>query len=247
VGHVEIHFHLLPGVDDGPASVADSIELARAAVADGTSTVIATPHVHAGFVNDPSEVPDRVRDLSEQLRREHVPLEVIPGGEIAHQMVGRLSQRQLDAIAHGPQGRRWVLLEAPFDGLNRGFVTAADELRQRGFAVVVAHPERVAKGWRTRRALAHELAAGSVLQLTAGSFTGLFGDGVRAEALRLAAVAPRVAVASDAHGAFRMPALGQALKVLLAAGARNPGRFADAVPRELLERGLVNSRARAAA
>ena len=56
-------------------------------------------------------------------------------------MVDRLSHRELDAIAQGPAGRRWLLLEAPFDGI-RGYTEAADELRDRGFAVVVAHPER---------------------------------------------------------------------------------------------------------
>lgn len=247
VGHLEIHFHLLPGVDDGPSSVEESIALAQAAVADGTDTVVVTPHVHPQFVADPLEVPGRTRELAEQLRRERVPLAVVPGGEIAHQMVAGLSDRQIEAIAHGPPGRRWVLLEAPFDGLGRDFLAAADELRARSFSVVVAHPERVAMGWRTRRAIGHELAAGSVLQLTAGSFVGIFGERVRSNAMRLLKLAPHVAIASDAHGVIRMPGLRAALGVLEPSGIGEPDRFTDAVPRKLLEQGLAARRARTAA
>jgi protein-tyrosine phosphatase len=247
LGHVELHFHLLPGIDDGPRSVAESVELAAAAVADGTSTVVATPHVHPIFVTDPRELPARVDELSEALRRERVPLEVISGGEIAHEMVGQLDQEQLEAIAHGPRDRRWVLLEAPFDGLTREFVAAADELRDRGFAVVVAHPERVSKSSRTRRVLAHELAAGSVFQLTAGSFTGVFEPSDQVEAFRLLQSAPRVAIASDAHGEIRMPGLTSVLRVLSSHGMRDPARFVDEAPRALLNEGLVRRRISAAA
>ena len=142
MSYVELHFHLLPAVDDGPASIDESLALARAAVADGTSTIVATPHVHPQHIVAPSEIPACVRELDERLRLEHIPLRVLPGGELAHDMVGRLSGGSLETIAHGPPGRRWLLLESPFDGLDGRFTAAADELRRRGFAVLVAHPER---------------------------------------------------------------------------------------------------------
>lgn len=236
--YVEIHFHLLPGVDDGPGSVEESLSLAAAAVADGTGTVLTTPHISAGWVSDPREVPERVRELAEHLARERIPLRVLPGGELAYEMVERLSDTQLESIAHGQPDRRWLLLEGPFSGLDSHFTSAADELRERGFAVVVAHPERLAQTAGTRRALAHELSAGSAFQLTAGAFTGLFGDEARAEAGRVIHTSPRVAIASDAHGPVRMPALRQALIALSAAGETDPSRLAGTNPRALLERGL---------
>ena len=107
MGFVELHFHLLPAVDDGPSSIEESVALAAAAVADGTRTVVATPHVHAQHVTDPGEIPARVRELAEALRRQRVGLAVLPGGEVAHEIVERLTQRQLEAIAHGPASRRW--------------------------------------------------------------------------------------------------------------------------------------------
>jgi hypothetical protein len=96
---VELHFHLLPGVDDGPRDAAEAVALARAAVADGTRTVVATPH--AGFV-DPATLRDRVASL-------RVPLDVRPGAELLATDVMRLSARELDLVAQGPPGRRWVL------------------------------------------------------------------------------------------------------------------------------------------
>src|SRR3954463_7352744 len=142
-GRTDIHFHALPGVDDGPATMEDSLELARLAVRDGTRTVVATPHIRREFLADPSEVADRVAELQERLRAEGIPLSVVPGGELDPEMVPHLTHDELDQIAVGPAGARWLLLEAPFAGLD-GLVDASAKLRARGFAVVLAHPERAA-------------------------------------------------------------------------------------------------------
>src|SRR3954453_22719239 len=105
--YADIHFHLLPGVDDGPSSMDESVALAAAALADGTSVVGAAPHVRGGVLTDVSELPDRVRgpfatDLSElpdrvrqpedPLARENIGLALPRGAELGHDMVGRLSQ-----------------------------------------------------------------------------------------------------------------------------------------------------------
>jgi protein-tyrosine phosphatase len=235
---VELHFHLLPGIDDGPSSMEDSVALAAAAVDDGTLTVVATPHINGQCVSDPSVIPECTRELAERLRRERVGLDVLPGGELAHVMVERLSNRQLASVAHGPPGNQWVLLEAPFSGLDESYTAAADELRERGFAVVVAHPERACKTTVGTTALQHELAAGSAVQLTAWSFAGLNGEEARVAALRLV-YGPRVVVASDAHGAARGPALRLGLDALRRFGYPEPHRLAGANPRALLEYGLA--------
>ena len=238
LGYLELHFHLLPGVDDGPASIDDSIALAAAAVADGTGTVVTTPHVHAQHIVDPTQIPARVDELVRRLRREGIQLEVLPGGELAHDLVQRLTDRQLGSIAQGPRGHRWLLLEAPFAGLDRDFRAAADELRRRGFAITLAHPERAAQSPTTTAMLEHELAAGSALQLTAGSFAGVYGEPVRRTAFQLLSATRQVVIASDAHGGGRMPALGSALDELAAAGHGDPTRFVSTIPRALLEHGL---------
>ncbi len=240
MSYAELHFHLLPGIDDGPASMDESIELAAAAAAEGTGTIVTTPHVHPQFVTDPSSLPERVREVAAKLAARRIPIDIRCGGELAQEMVPRLSQRELETIAHGPAGRQWLLLEAPLDGIDRTYTAAADELRERGFAVVVAHPERALRwsdaGWET---LEHELAAGSVMQINAWSVAGMYGELVRATALWLLRTAPEAVIASDAHGGSRMPALGLALDALAAARVPDPERLIDAIPHELLEHGLA--------
>jgi len=236
---VEIHFHLLPGVDDGPQTMEESVALARAAVADGTGIVVTTPHVNPTCITDPGEIRARTRELSQALRRAPVPLRVLPGGELAHPLVECLAQDQLDQIAQGPPGRRWLLLETPFSGPDESFAAAADELRSRGFGIVIAHPERTELTPQNEAIINREVTAGSVLQLTAGALTGFYGDAMRHTALRLLRSAtPRVLIASDAHGRERSPMLTAAVTALAAAGETEPDRFAAAVPRDLLERGL---------
>jgi protein-tyrosine phosphatase len=236
--YVELHFHLLPGVDDGPTTVEESIALARAALSDGTRTIVATPHVHAELFTDPAEVSEHTRQLNEHLGRAQLPVRVLPGGELDHTLVGELSQRQLELIAQGPAGRRWLLLEAPFSGIREDFEAAADELRDRGFGVLVAHPERARPTPESAAILEREIALGSALQLTAGSLTGGFGARPREEALRLLSVAPRAVVSSDAHGPSRMPALTPALHALARLGVHDPDRYVAHNPRSLIARGL---------
>jgi protein-tyrosine phosphatase len=240
MSYAELHFHLLPGIDDGPSSMEETVELAAAAAAQGTGTIVATPHVHPQFDTDVSSLPERVLEVAAQLATRRLRIHLLCGGELAQEMVPRLSQRELDTIAQGPPGRRWLLLEAPLAGMNRAYTAAADELRERGFAVVVAHPERALRwsdaGWET---LEHELAAGSVVQINAWSVAGLYGEMVRATALWLLRTAPTAVIASDAHGGSRMPALGIGLDALGAARVPDPERLLDAVPNGLLEHGLA--------
>jgi protein-tyrosine phosphatase len=236
--YAELHFHLLPGLDDGPRTIDESIVLAHAAVADGTSVVVATPHVHPAHVTDPAEIREQTQMLGGRLRSAGIELKVLPGGELEHSMVERLSQRDLELIAQGPPDRRWLLLEAAFDGLGDDFTAAADELRARGFGVVLAHPERAEPSAQTQAALEHELAHGSALQLTAGSLTGTNGEEVRQLAFELLRAVPLAAIASDAHGLHRLPALSKAIVSLAAAGVPSPRRFAAEIPRGLLDQGL---------
>lgn len=235
---VEIHFHLLPGVDDGPSTIEESLELAAAAISDGTSTVVTTPHVHSELFTDPREIAELTTRLSERLQREHLSLKVLPGGELDHRVLERLTQDQLESIAQGPPGSRWILMEAPFSGLREDYTQAADELRARGFAVVVAHPERADLTTETDAVLTHEIDRGSVLQLNAASVAGHSSRHEREFALRLLRDTRRIVIASDAHGRKRPPALSAALAALAAAGWSDPTRFTDAIPRTLLARGV---------
>jgi len=239
---VELHFHLLPGVDDGPATMDDSLELARATVSEGTGTVVATPHVRPDFVDDVWQLPGRVAELRAVLAAEGVPLTVLCGAELGHMMVGRLGQAELELLAQGPAGGRWLLVEAPFEGIGEDFHEATSELRERGFGVLVAHPERSADAAHDgARGLRRELAAGSLAQLNALSLTGDHGGQARAAALALAREGLAAVVASDAHGPTRPPALAAAAaRLASASGSDLARRLTHSGPRTLLARGIAS-------
>ena len=238
----EVHFHLLPGVDDGPAAVQESVALARMAVADGTATVVATPHAR---LVDVRAVPDHVRALRARLAVDRVPLRVLPGLEIAQDDVARLTDAELEIAAQGPPGRRWVLLEAPISADPSPFPDAARELMARGYGVLIGHPERC-RGLMTATGMLDELlAAGARLQLNGSSLTGRHGDDARSWALELALSGRAEAVASDAHGAERGPVLGASVAALTRAGMSTVAaeRLVSSRPRNLLQVGLPPTRA----
>jgi protein-tyrosine phosphatase len=240
--HVDLHFHLLPGVDDGPADLQESLALARAALHAGTSTVVATPHVRVDLgTTDAREIDARVRELRAELASADLPLEVRCGGELGHEMAFRLGQDELELLAQGPAGARWLLVETPFHGIGEDFHAATAELRARGFDVLVAHPERSADAALDGAAgLRRELAAGSLAQVNALSLTGGHGEEARRSAWALLAEGLVTVVASDAHGPSRPPALRPAHAALLKGGLSpaTARMLVEAAPRELLARGM---------
>lgn len=245
VARAELHFHILPGVDDGPRNVEETLELAAMALEDGTTTVVATPHVHSVVVD---ELPDRVGEVRRHLAGAGLALEVRCGGELAFDDVPAITDAELELLAHGPPSDRWVLLEAPLrhtGARGEDFAEAAEALRARGYGVLVAHPERspalLAGGLGLVR---DELAAGSVLQLNATSLLGRHGTDARELALSLALDGLAAVVASDAHRPTRGPVLGAALEALLAGGVPPPAArdMVDTAPRAILEDGLAARR-----
>lgn len=236
----EIHFHILPGIDDGPPGLEESLALAERARADGTATIVATPHVRTDFHTRTDDLPERVRELQAALDAEGLPIGLRVGAELGHDMVGRLDQRELDSIAQGPPGARWLLVESPFTGLDEEFAAATEELRDRGFATVLAHPERAAGVLDDgARPLRRELAAGAVLQVNASSLLGRHGGPAREAGAELAR-RYAVALASDAHSEWKPPSLTAGVEAAIDLGVPPPlaRRMADSAPRALLRNGL---------
>jgi protein-tyrosine phosphatase len=240
---VDLHFHLLPGVDDGPAGLEESLDLARAALHAGTSTVVATPHVRPDLgTTDARDIAERVREMRAALAAAGIPLTVECGGELGHEMAFELKPDELDLLAQGPPGARWLLVETPFHGIGEDFHAATTELRALGFGVLVAHPERSADAAIGDAAgLRRELAAGSQAQLNALSLTGGHGEDARRAAWELLHQGLIDVVASDAHGPTRPPALRMARETLLDGGGLAPAAahaLVATAPRELLARGM---------
>src|SRR4051812_47995609 len=122
MSYIDLHLHLLPGVDDGPGSEADAVAHAAKLAAAGVHEATVTPHVgHAAFPLDVSTIADRTRALQATLEKAGIALALPPGGEIRPAGAVDPHRRDLQRIAHGPRGSRWVLLEVPFGGISRRF------------------------------------------------------------------------------------------------------------------------------
>lgn len=206
---IDLHCHVLPGVDDGPRALTDALALARVAASAGTTTLVATPHINRHWPLDPLEVPARVAALQEQLDANGIALELRAGGEIAIPRLPELSSDELDALRLG--GGPYVLLECPLEPATWDFDAVLLRLRERGESILLAHPERCPLFQREPERLARLVDAGLLCSITAGSMWGQFGELVRvftAEILRAGLVHD---VASDAHSSERRPpGIGQA-------------------------------------
>jgi protein-tyrosine phosphatase len=215
----------------------ESLDYALAASQAGTELIVATPHMEQVDVR---ELPDRVREVEGALAGAGIDLEVRCGGELKPFSIPGLSQGDLETIAHGPPGARWVLLEVPFRGLGSGLVDAAAELRARGFASVLAHPERSKHFRDSLSVLGEEVARGAAVQMNVGPLTGDESPKRRDAARRLLSTGLPAVLATDAHPPGRPYTLeqGRRLAILDGADEATAALLVDAGPRALLEQGL---------
>jgi protein-tyrosine phosphatase len=242
MSHVDLHLHLLPGVDDGARDEAEALSHARRMAAAGIDEAVVTPHVgHPGFPLDPLDVPRRTVALQQALDLAGIPLTLHAGGEIHPAAAAALTRAELDAISLGPPGARWVLAEVPFAGIDDHFLDGCRALRAHGLRLVIAHPERAAGflGDGLSR-LAREIAAGAVLQVNVCSLLGHHGPEAREGAERLVRSGLGYVLGSDGHPGTREHTLAAGLAAAVAAGA-SPGRarrLTRSNPRFLLRHGV---------
>jgi len=200
---IDLHCHVLPGIDDGPATMDESIQLARVAAAEGTRVLVATSHVNHRYPNTPGLIAELVGSVNGALREEGIPVEVVPGAEVALEMLPRLEPGDLERLVLG--AGPYLLLEAPLSAVGAELEHAVRELQGSGYRVVLAHPERCPSFHREPGRLAALVSAGVLCSLTASSFTGRFGRPVQALSDRLLMDGLVHNVASDAHGPEARP------------------------------------------
>lgn len=204
---IDLHCHILPGIDDGPGSVTDAVEMARVAVDAGTTTIACTPHMHPRYPTPPAVVHEGVRDLQGRLDALDVPLRLVPGGEVSLDRLPRMDDAAL-AMACLGDGRH-LLVEMPFGGWPLRLAETIRDLEMRGFGVILAHPERAEAVQRAPDRMRDIVGRGALVQVTAGSLTGEHGAGARRAAERLLGSGWVHFLGSDAHsaGPWRPPDL----------------------------------------
>ena len=167
MGLIDLHCHLLPGVDDGALDLEDSLTMARRALAEGFEAVCATPHIRFDHDVRITELPGRVAALRDELAARELPLRVIAGGEVSELALARMSDEDLRTVALG--GGRWILLEPRGGPLSDSLERAVAELESRGFHALVAHPERHLTEDLFER-LSRLVERGALVQATAAFF-----------------------------------------------------------------------------
>lgn len=164
---IDLHCHILPGVDDGALDVRDSAGLARQAAADGIEAICATPHIRHDHDVRIEEVEGRVEALNRHLRGEGIPVEVLGGGEVAETAVEGLSEEELARVSLG--AGRWILLEPAPGPLGESLERRVEHLAERGHRSLIAHPERHLSEDMFER-MAALVGAGALIQATADFF-----------------------------------------------------------------------------
>jgi protein-tyrosine phosphatase len=191
---IDLHCHILAGVDDGALDLADSVAMARQADADGVVLICATPHIRHDHDVRIAELPGRVDALNAALVAAGVRARALPGAEVAETIVERLDDAQLRALTLGGGGR-WILLEPRPGPLADSLAATVDHLAARGLRCVIAHPERHLAPDLLER-LAALVAHGALVQATAALVEG--GPAVDGM-LAMARAGVLHVVASDAH------------------------------------------------
>ncbi|MDQ7988793.1 MAG: CpsB/CapC family capsule biosynthesis tyrosine phosphatase [Candidatus Dactylopiibacterium sp.] len=198
---IDIHCHLLPGVDDGPATEDESLALARACVADGIRHVVATPHVFPGrFHNDRHSIAAASEAFAARLAEHGIPLGLSYGGEVRFsvELLDLLHEDRIPFLGECA-GLRTMLLELPDALMPVGAPSLARHLVTLGVLPVLVHPERNKAIMEKPERAARLVDAGCCLQITAASIVGQFGPRVLAATDFLLREGWVSAVASDAH------------------------------------------------
>ena len=204
---IDLHCHMLPGIDDGPTDLATSLEMARVAVADGIALTACTPHIYPGlFDNDASGIAAAVSRFREHLDEAGIALEITQGADI--QIVPELLEGLRSGRFPTLHGSRYFLFEPPHHTVPPRFLETVFDALSAGYVPVITHPERLT--WLDDRHYGWFLEAaqmGAWIQVTAGAVTGRFRDQPRYWAERLLDDGVVHLLATDAHHHTRRPPL----------------------------------------
>ena len=196
---VDIHCHILPGIDDGARTWDDALDMARLAVANGTDTIIATPHQLGNYNrNEGDTIRDATRSLQQFLQHQQIPLRVLPGADVRIEpdLATKVKQGSVLSLA---DRQRHVLLELPHE-LYFPIEPVNRELRRERMIGILSHPERN-QGLLANPDLVGQLVHdGCLMQITAGSLNGTFGPASQALCESMLSEGLVHFIASDGHG-----------------------------------------------
>lgn len=207
---IDLHCHLLPGIDDGPDTLEQALELARLAVSNGISHSVVTPHIHPGrYENDASSIAQSLSDFRRAIAEAGIPLQLGFAGEVrlGPEIMAMISNLEIPFYGE-LNGEKVFLLELPHSHLPPGSDKLIQWLLDRKIRPMIAHPERNKDIMRKRDKIKPFVEMGCLFQLTAGSIAGSFGEPALEASRDLLEMGCITIIASDAHNiAYRPPRL----------------------------------------
>lgn len=234
---IDLHTHVLPGVDDGPDQAREAVEMCRLAAAGGCEVIVATPHQrHQSWENTDSALLAAL--LGELQADVGASPKLLLGAEI------RIDSRLLDELDALPEsgvlplaGTRYLLLEADRQLPGPEPLDLVHELSIRGWRPIFAHPEFIPSLYSNLDLVTDLVAAGALMQVTAGSLLGKFGRQAQRVAAQLLDAGDVHVVASDAHGVrWRPPDLGEAQAAIASRwGEETAWRLCVGHPRAIIQ------------
>lgn len=195
---IDLHCHILPGVDDGAQSLSDSLNMARQALEQGIHTIVATPHhLNNSYENPKRQILARVEELNQLLQKEQINVKILPGQEVrVHgEMIEGYTAGDILSVNHTP----YVLVEFPSNHVPRYTEKLFYDLQLNGLIPVIVHPERNQEIIERSDLLYQLVKKGALTQITAASVCGDFGKKIKTFSLQLIEANLTHFLASDAH------------------------------------------------
>lgn len=195
---IDIHSHILPGIDDGAQSIEDSLNMAKLAVEEGITKIIATPHHKNGkYLNKKQDIIQGVSEFNNLLKNRNIPLEVLPGQEtrIYGELIEDIDKGDILSLNH----TNYLFIELPSGHVPRYTEQLLFDVQLKGFTPIIVHPERNAGVMENSNQLLNLVKKGALTQVTAGSLVGRFGKKIQKFSLQLIEANLTHFISSDAH------------------------------------------------
>jgi protein-tyrosine phosphatase len=207
---IDIHCHLLPGIDDGPTDLETALGMARLAVENGITQSVLTPHIHVGrYANQQENITAELNQFRSALKQAGISLDVAAAAEVRlmPEIVYMIQNDQIPFLGEH-EGKRVMLLEFPHENIPPGSDKLVDWLFKHDVCPMIAHPERNKDVMRDLSKITPFVSAGCLLQLTASSVAGYFGQVIKQRCVDLLERGWVTVLASDAHNLdYRTPEL----------------------------------------
>ena len=196
---IDLHAHILPGLDDGVATLEEARELARRAAGEGVTAIAATPHVRDDYPTTAAQMQAALAQVREDFASAQIGVDVLPGAELAIERLPQIPEDELQQLSLAGSGR-YLLLEWPYRGWPARIHAHLRWVRGAGLTPVLAHPERSREVQAEPERLDALVEDGALVQITAASLDGRLGGSSRKAAQTLIERGHAHLLASDAHG-----------------------------------------------